>query len=99
MTKRTYNRRTDTELIDELQDRIKMIESRVQARKRQDSPVLKEIPKVKRSLAKFAQICTDHHRGDLSNTVLAFLATIERQARHAPEHVMRSGSRGEEQTA
>jgi len=99
MAKRTYNRRTDTEIIDELQDRIRKIESRVEARQRKDSPVLKEIPKLRRNLAKFAQTCTDHQRGDLSNTVLAFLATIERQARHAPAHVVRTKSQTEEQTA
>ena len=89
MAKRSYNRRTDNEIIGELQDRIKKIESRVEERQRKDSPVLKEIPKVKRVLAKFAQTCTDHQRGDLSNTVLAFLATMERQSRQIPDHLVR----------
>lgn len=87
MAKRNYNRRTDEEIIDDLQNRIKKIETRLQARQRKDSPVIKEIPKVKRLLGKFAQTCVDHERGDLSNTVLAFLATLERQARQAPDHL------------
>lgn len=89
MAKRSYNRRTDEEIIDDLQNRIKQIESRVAARQRKDSPVLKEIPKVKRMLGKFAQTCVDHGRGDLSNTALGFLATLERQARQHPEHAAR----------
>ena len=84
MTRRSYNRRSDDQIIHELQDRIKLIERRIEAKVRTDSPVLKEIPKVKRALARFAQLCMDHRRNDLSNTVLAFMATIEVQARQVP---------------
>ena len=83
MSKRSYNRRTDDQIIHELQSRIRKIETRIESRSRSDSPVLKEIPKVKRALARFSQLCMDHERTDLSNTVQAFLATLEQQARHA----------------
>lgn len=92
MGKRSYNRRTDEQIIGDLQDRIKKIENRLEARKRKDSPVLKEIPKVKRMLGRFAQVCVDHERGDLSNTALAFLATLERQARQVPGNVAQAAA-------
>ncbi len=81
MTKRSYNRRTDEELIEALEDKIKQIEARKEAKERRDSPVLKEIPKVKRKLSSFAQLCMDHDRHDLVNTVMAFLTTLESQAK------------------
>ena len=84
MAKRSYNRRSDDQIINDLQGRIKQLEERIEARKRTDSPVLKEIPKVKKTLARFAQLCMDNHRGDLSNTILAFLSTLESQARQRP---------------
>ena len=83
MTKRSYNRRSDDEIIQELQGRIKKIETRIESRTRADSAVLKELPKIKRVLARFSQLCMDNERSDLSNTVQAFLATIEQQARSA----------------
>ena len=86
MAKRSYNRRSDEQIIGDLQNKISKIEARLEARQRKDSPVLKDIPKVKRTLAKFAQLCMDHHRKDLSNTVMAFLSTLEVQARQVPEH-------------
>ena len=85
MNKRAYNRRSDNQIIGDLESRIEKIQARIQARERRDSPVLKEIPKVRRTLARFAQLCMDHERNDLSNTALAFLATLEQQARTAPE--------------
>ena len=85
MTKRTYRRRSDEEKIQDLEDKIRQVQQRIEARERKDSPVLKEVPKVKRKLASFAQLCMDHDRKDLSNTVLAFLATLELQAKQVPD--------------
>ncbi|MFT4648433.1 MAG: Mg2+ and Co2+ transporter CorA [Glaciecola sp.] len=80
MEKRNYKRRTSAEVIEDLQNKIQAIEVRVEAKKRKDLPVLREFSKVKKSLGKFAQTCVDHDRNDLSNSVLAFLSTLERQA-------------------
>jgi hypothetical protein len=80
MAKRKYTRRTDKELIDELQDKIKRVQERLESRQRKDSAVLKELPKVQRCLKRFAQLATDHGRADLSNSTLAFLAGLERAA-------------------
>lgn len=97
MAKRSYNRRSDDKVIGDLQAKIDRIEARLVARQRKDSPVLKEIPKVKRQLAKFAQLCMDHDRKDLANTVMAFLSTIDVQARQSPEGSNARGHLHEEQ--
>lgn len=78
MAKRTYVRRSDEELIRDLQDKIQRVEARIAAREREDAPVLKEIPKLGRHLRKFAQLATDHGREDLSNMALAFLSGLTR---------------------
>lgn len=85
MAKRSYNRRTDEELISDLQDRIRKVEHRMKSKQRRDAAVLKELPKVNRSLRRFSQVAVDSGRGDLSNMTLAFLAGLERAAQEVPE--------------
>lgn len=87
MAKRTYTRRTEAERIAELQKKIEELESKMESEQRPDGEVLKQIPKVKRSLGKFAQLCIDNRRPDLSNSALAFLATLERQAQDIPDEM------------
>lgn len=84
MAKRSYNRRTDEQLINDLQGKIQRVEARIAARDREDAPVLKEIPKVGRALKRFAQLATDHGRGDVSNMTMAFLSGLERTAEDIP---------------
>ena len=72
--KRQYNRRTDEQRIAELESKIAMIKDRVESKKRRDSPVLKEVPKLQRSLRKFAQLAQDHGREDIANSATAFVA-------------------------
>lgn len=84
MAKRSYHRRTDEEIILSLESRIKKIERREESKVRVDAPVLKDIPRIKRILARFSQHCMDHGRSDLSNSVLAFLAMLENQAKELP---------------
>lgn len=76
--KRKYTRRTDEERIAELESKIALIKNRVEAKKRRDSPVLREAPKIQRSLRKFAQLAADHGRDDIANSTTAFLAGLER---------------------
>ena len=89
MAKRKYNRRTDDEIIQELQAKIAQIQQRMAARERKDSPVLKQIPRIRRSLQKFAQLAVDHGREDISNSTLMFLAGLERLAHEAPPRTAR----------
>lgn len=93
MAKRKYTRRTDQELIEELQDKIQKVQQRLESRQRKDSAVLKELPKVQRSLRRFAQLAVDHGREDLSNSTMAFLAGLERAAETVPDHVTSRRSR------
>ncbi len=76
--KRKYNRRTDDQKIAELESQIAMIKDRVEAKKRRDSPVLKEMPKIQRSLKRFAQLALDHGREDIANSATAFSTGLER---------------------
>lgn len=77
-TKRKYQRRTEHERIEELQKRIGELQAKVEARKRRDLPVLKEIPKVSRRLNEFAQKALDHGRQDIANMVMAFVTSLDR---------------------
>jgi septal ring factor EnvC (AmiA/AmiB activator) len=84
MTKREYNRRTDAERLTELESQLEKLKSKVQQEQRSDAPVLKEIKKVKTALNKFSQICADHGRTDITNSVMAFLHTLDHQAKSSP---------------
>ena len=87
MTKRSYRRRTDDELIADYEARIRELERKMEAKVRPDAPVLKDLPKLRRHLGRFSQHCMDHGRADLSNSILAFLTTFELQAKEQPaEH-------------
>ena len=90
MTKRSYSRRSDDQIIAELQGRIQELEKRMHAKQRPDAEVLKEFPKIKKVLARYSQTCMDSGRQDLANSILAFLTTFELQARELPQEPRRS---------
>lgn len=75
---RKYNRRSDEERIAELERRIADVKARQAAREKKDDPVLREIPKLQRRLRKLAQLAMDHDRADISNSIQAFNAGLER---------------------
>ncbi len=87
MTKRDYNRRSDEELLNDLEGQLESLKNKVEQERRPDAPVLKEVKKVKKSLSKFSQVCVDHGRTDLANSVLAFLHTLEHQSKIVPNSV------------
>lgn len=80
--KRSYNRRSDQQRITDLESQIEEIRVREAqkraARVKPKDPVLKEIPKVLRSVRKFAQFAMDHRRPDLANSATAFASMLER---------------------
>ncbi|MAF66487.1 MAG: hypothetical protein CMJ84_12625 [Planctomycetes bacterium] len=80
MAKRKYNRRSDEQLIEDLQGKIRKVQERLETKKRKDSPVLKRLGGIERSLRSFAQLSLDHGRADLANMVTAFLAGLRRAA-------------------
>ena len=77
-TKRSYNRRTSEQIIADLQAQIDMQKQKIDAKSKANDPVLKEIPKVRRQLTKFAQIAADGGRKDISNSVTAFVTSLDR---------------------
>ncbi len=96
MAKRTYRRRTEAEMIADLQAKIAKLESKMESEQRPDGEVLKQVGRVKKSLGKFAQLCVDNGRHDLSNSTLAFVATLERQAQDIPDELRQRMDRARE---
>ena len=78
MTKRAYNRRTSEQIIADLEAQIALQREKIEAKTKANDPVLKEIPKVRRQLRKFAQLAADGSRTDISNSVTAFITSLER---------------------
>jgi hypothetical protein len=81
MMKRKYHRRSDDELIAQYESKIQHLQKKMEASEREDAVVLKDLPRLRRHLAKFSQLCMDSGRADLSNSILAFLSTFELQAK------------------
>lgn len=77
-TKRSYHRRSDEERITDLEMRIAQLRAKQTVRDKKDDPVLREIPKLRGQLRKFAQLAMDHQRPDISNSTWAFTAGLDR---------------------
>lgn len=75
---RQYHRRSDDQRIADLEHRIEELKAKQTAKKKEQDPVLKEIPKVQRRLRKFAQFAMDHNRPDIANSTTAFTSSLER---------------------
>ncbi|MBI5364432.1 MAG: hypothetical protein HZA53_14725 [Planctomycetes bacterium] len=97
MSKRTYNRRTEEEKIDELQQKIAQLKQRMELKQRKDGPVFKELAKVKKVLTRFGQTAYDCERVDLATMTQAFLAGLERSAGAVGEIQRRRGRGGRDQ--
>lgn len=89
--KRSYNRRTDAERIAELEAQIQSLRERAAERQRPDGPLLKEVPKIAKRLRKFGEKCHQFGRADLANSVVAFVAGLERAAQMDPTSEPRRG--------
>ncbi len=76
--RRRYNRRSADERLADLDRKIADLRARQSAREKKDDPILREIPKIQRRLRKFAQLALNHNRPDISNSILAFNAGMER---------------------
>jgi TolA-binding protein len=77
-TKRKYTRRTEEDRIQELEDRIQEMKGKIEARKRKDSPLVKEHAKMQARLRKFADLAMECGRADVSNSAVAFAAGLGR---------------------
>ena len=95
MTKRQYTKRTEEEMIADLEAKIAKIKDRQETKLRKDSPVLKKWDRVKTTLVKFSQLAMDHDRADVANSVTAFLAGTGRLVNEAPKTPKKSRMREE----
>ena len=77
-TRRHYNRRTEDQRLADVEKKIAELKARQVVREKKDDPVLREIPKIRRRLLKFAQLAMNHNRPDISNSIMAFNAGMER---------------------
>jgi hypothetical protein len=94
--KRQYNRRSDDERIAELQSKIEELKRKVDTKQRPDLVVVREIPKLQKRLRDFAQLSADNGREDIANTVVAFIAGLDRMS--APPENVKRRSRGGDQS-
>jgi molecular chaperone GrpE (heat shock protein) len=96
--KRQYNRRSDDERIAELQSKIEELKRKVDTKQRPDLVVVREIPKLQKRLRDFAQLSADNGREDIANTVVAFIAGLDRMSA-APENTKRRSRGGASEDA
>lgn len=85
MAKRQYTRRTDEQMIAELEEKISSIKGRIEIKQRKDSPVVKKWNRVQKTLQAFAQLAMDHDRADVANSVTAFAAGTNRLVEEPPK--------------
>ncbi len=90
MTKRSYNRRTEDEQIEDLQRKIADLQERVERTQRPDSVVFKAFPKIQRSLRDFSKLAAENGRADIANSTTAFLAGLDRAVNTPPENPARN---------
>lgn len=84
-TKPKRHRRTDEELLRDLEAKLAELKQRAEQRKQRETPVSKQAAKLVKAARKFAQLAQDHNRTDLSLTAQAFAAGLERAASQAPQ--------------
>ena len=95
--KRQYNRRSDDERIAELQSKIEELKRKVDTKHRPDMAVVREIPKIQKRMRAFAQLAANNGREDIANTVVAFIAGIDRMGASVESSKRRSrGSESDE---
>jgi len=83
---RKYKRRSAEERVADLERRIADLKAKQKAKEKLDDPVLREIPKLQKRLRKLAQLALDHDRADISNSITAFSAGLERILRSESVH-------------
>ena len=81
-TKRIYNRRSDAERLQLLQQKLESMQQRLKEREQRGkhvpSPVSKKIPRLIKKLKSFANFAHENDRLDLYNSTTAFVAMLDR---------------------
>ena len=73
------SRRSEDEMIADLEAKIRQVEDRMKKREKAASPLAKDFERFKKHAAKFAQSCVDNERTDVANTILGAMNVAERQ--------------------
>ncbi|QDV06257.1 hypothetical protein Poly30_17650 [Planctomycetes bacterium Poly30] len=76
---RSSQRRSEDQLIEDLESKIREVEERMKRREVKSSPLHKEFERFKKQAARFVQACADEKRQDIANSVLGVLSVTERQ--------------------
>ncbi len=82
-------RRSDEERIAALRAKIEMLRSKAQEAARPDQVLLREAPKIHKRLREFAQLAHDQGRADVANSIVAFMAGLDRMIQELPEPTRR----------
>jgi hypothetical protein len=73
------SRRTEDEMISDLEAKIREVESRIKRKEQRDQPVHQGFARFKKQASAFAQTALDGQRTDVANTVIGMLGVVERQ--------------------
>ncbi|MDG1491202.1 MAG: hypothetical protein P8R43_04875 [Planctomycetota bacterium] len=72
-------RRSEDEMISDLEAKISEVESRMKRKEQRDQPVHRSFAKFKKQASAFAQTALDDQRTDVANTVIGMLGVVQRQ--------------------
>ncbi len=88
------HRRTEEELLRDLEAQLARLREKAEARKQREEPIIKSTAKLVKSVRKYAQEAQDAGRTDLSLSAQAFAAGLERAAAQPPAEERGRRSRG-----
>lgn len=79
-SKRKYNRRSEAERIQALQEKLEAIKHKLEEKnkKHELSPVVKQIPRLLKKLKQYSAFAQANGRADIATSVMAFCAGLER---------------------
>ncbi|HEX6882919.1 MAG TPA: hypothetical protein VF530_06030 [Planctomycetota bacterium] len=75
---RSYQRRSTSERLAELEQKVSALKARRATREKKGDPVLREIQKLQKRLKQFIQTAHDHQRPDIANGAMGFKAMLDR---------------------
>lgn len=82
-TNRNGKRRSEDEMIAELEAKIEAVQERMKEREVKASPLNKDFGRFKKHAAKFIQACVENGRQDVANSLLGVMNVVERQVADA----------------
>lgn len=93
------HRRTEEELLRDLEAKLAKLRDKAEARKQREQPMQKATAKLVKAVRKYAHDAQEAGRGDLALSAQAFAAGLERAAAQPPPEDRGRKARGGEQGA